>query len=336
MVRKVDITVEKVGVTREPERDKRQSSSAVMSKPVLSPRQLSALDSSPSASTVNSPDHLYPQLPQRIQANHFQRKYANLFWVSLLSEVAVMGALTSCCSAKSLATLSDPVTGLTKKDVLNVRETWKQMEQRKIILSVGAENFVTLFEENPHMIQYFETFSMADTKSVASDKLVNHALTFMKGMRLYLDYIDAPDILIGLLHTISLAHLQRLIRTEDMQVLAVVFIETLKLQLGRQFFTKEVEKSWTDFFLFLNSVYQQVEEKVTGINYRRQRLAAKKQLTSPIILWHEQYHALGVDTSHCHGLRHAGFNVLGVDTCHYHSPRIAGYIVLGILAVVTV
>ncbi|KAK3753418.1 hypothetical protein RRG08_056311 [Elysia crispata] len=83
MIRKDDMTADKVGVTREPERDKSQSSSAVMSKPVLSPPQLSALDSSTSASAINAPESPLPSdakvIPPSIASSNVQENEDVIF-----------------------------------------------------------------------------------------------------------------------------------------------------------------------------------------------------------------------------------------------------------------
>ena len=83
MIRKDDMTADKVGITREPERDKSQSSSAVMSKPVLSPPQLSALDSSTSASAINAPESPLPSdakvIPPSIASSNVQENEDVIF-----------------------------------------------------------------------------------------------------------------------------------------------------------------------------------------------------------------------------------------------------------------
>ena len=77
-----------------------------------------------------------------------------------------------------------------------------------------------LLEEYPHTRQYFESFVMETSLGTETNKmkLNDHSQLFMKGIKMYLDYIDEPDALVGLLQTVALDHLDRLISTEEMMV----------------------------------------------------------------------------------------------------------------------
>ncbi|RUS82912.1 hypothetical protein EGW08_009335, partial [Elysia chlorotica] len=129
------------------------------------------------------------------------------------------GKATQCCKTGSFQKgHPNPVTGLTKNDVRLLRDSWKQMEHQRLILPIGRDNFISLFESYPHLLMFFETFSLKEQKPPSNQKLCAHALVFMKALRLYLDYIDEPDVEVGLLHTMSLSHLQRLISSQDVEV----------------------------------------------------------------------------------------------------------------------
>lgn len=168
-----------------------------------------------------------------------------------------------CCKSKSeelkLSTYSepvedfepDPITGLTKEEMQLLRKTWAYMESKDLVLYVGAETFITLFDDYPYMMIFFENFGLKKKGPRVNEKVRTHAITFMTAVQGLVDFIDKPDSLIDLLGAITESHIKRKVTVGDMQRITATFLKVLKINLTTAY-SEEEQKAWRKFFTFIN------------------------------------------------------------------------------------
>lgn len=151
-------------------------------------------------------------------------------------------------------------SGLTKEDVMLLRNTWTYMESQELVFHVGADLFITLFHDCPPMMNYFESFNLKKVMPKMNERLGRHALIFMDAIKDLLDRLEETEDLMELLNKIAQAHMKRGVSKEDMRTVTSLFINILKNNLAEQF-TPETEEAWTKLLDFVNNLYSELMEK---------------------------------------------------------------------------
>ncbi|KAK3753437.1 hypothetical protein RRG08_056329 [Elysia crispata] len=158
-------------------------------------------------------------------------------------------------------TMADPVTGLTAQDRQVIQDTWEVVANKQVILDRGVDLFIALFQAHPYMKSYFKDFGDLSIEELkTSPKLRAHAYRTMHGLTQYINAINDVPTLAAYITKIAHSHLSRGIGTLEMDRLAVVFVDYMKVHVGAEW-SDEAAAAWTQLLKVHNVVYKGEEDK---------------------------------------------------------------------------
>ncbi|RUS71053.1 hypothetical protein EGW08_021187, partial [Elysia chlorotica] len=161
-------------------------------------------------------------------------------------------------------TMADPVTGLTEADRQVIIDTWEVVGNKEVMGDRAVELFIALFEAHPYMQNYFKDFNgMSVEELKTSPKLRTHASRTWRGLQQYMTTINDVPKLAGHITKIAQSHLPRGLGTLEMDRLATVFVDFMKVHCGAQWSDHAVA-AWTQLFKVHNVVYKAEEDKRTA------------------------------------------------------------------------
>uniref|UniRef100_A0A0B6ZNH9 Globin n=1 Tax=Arion vulgaris TaxID=1028688 RepID=A0A0B6ZNH9_9EUPU len=158
----------------------------------------------------------------------------------------------------------DPTTGLTEKEREIIIHTWSLVADRKSVKRNAVEFFIQLFEEFPYMQDQFEPFkgkSLSELRT--SPKMKAHATSVFYVITSYVETVDDPETLVGLVQKIAVTHVDRGINVKEFENLRIVFLHFLKKLFGTQC-TPEIERAWDKLLRAQTSVYKAIEDEKLG------------------------------------------------------------------------
>jgi hemoglobin-like flavoprotein len=158
----------------------------------------------------------------------------------------------------------DPATGLTPNDRQLLTETWRILTEKDQLKPNAIEFFVQLFEEHPYQKDFFKNFKDKSPAELRrSPKLKFHATSVFYAITAYVDNVDDPETLIGLIHRQAINHIERKVFFKHFEDLKHVFLKFVKSQLGAKG-TPEVVRAWDKLLTAHNNVLKAKQEEEMG------------------------------------------------------------------------
>ncbi|CAG5117217.1 unnamed protein product [Candidula unifasciata] len=156
----------------------------------------------------------------------------------------------------------DPTTGLTLKDVIMIENSWKIIGNRTTLKQNAVGFFLILFETYPHMQDRFVLFKDKTLDELrTSPEMKAHATSVFYALTSYVDNVDDPEMLVGLVRKISVSHFCKKIPADDFDKLRIVFLNFVKYLLGDKY-TPEIEQAWDKLLRAQTAVFKQIEEEM--------------------------------------------------------------------------
>lgn len=156
----------------------------------------------------------------------------------------------------------DPTTGLTQRDREIISHIWGLATDKKTLKINAVEFFIQLFETYPHIQERFELFKDKPLEELrTSPKMKAHATSVFYALTSYVENLDDPETLVGLVQKIAVSHVGRKIPTDDFDKLRIVFLNFVKYLLKDQY-TPEIEQAWDKLLRAQTAIYKQTEEEL--------------------------------------------------------------------------
>ncbi|BFZ10645.1 hypothetical protein BsWGS_13684 [Bradybaena similaris] len=156
----------------------------------------------------------------------------------------------------------DPTTGLTQKDRDIIAHIWGLATEKKTLKRNAVEFFMQLFEAYPVIQDRFELFKGKPLDELrTSPKMKAHATSVFYALTSYVENVDDPETLVGLVQKIAVTHVGRGIPSDDFEKLRIVFLNFVKSLLGNQY-TPEIEQAWDKLLRAQTAVYKQTESEL--------------------------------------------------------------------------
>ncbi|CAG5134023.1 unnamed protein product [Candidula unifasciata] len=161
-------------------------------------------------------------------------------------------------------TSPDPTTGLTQKDRTLIIQTWSIIGNKDSVKENAVEFFIQLFPAYPYLLDYFPVFKGKPLSELRkSPKLRAHATSVFYTITSYVESVDDPETLVGLVQKIAESHVGRGITLREFENLKVVFLKFVKSQLGSKC-TPQIESAWNKLLSAQNAVFQSTADEILG------------------------------------------------------------------------
>ncbi|XP_052082384.1 uncharacterized protein LOC127720016 [Mytilus californianus] len=155
-------------------------------------------------------------------------------------------------SEKSAQLLTEETTAITEEEANVISETWTVLWSNK--KENGIALFVKLFTTYPEAQKMFKEFDGLTIEEVRSNKkLKAHALALMYALKSFLDNLDDPESLEGLVRKNAINHAKRGVGPNEIMWLLPLFLELLD-EILEENATELLKKAWTKLFGVLASI----------------------------------------------------------------------------------
>ncbi|XP_076087195.1 uncharacterized protein LOC143057712 isoform X2 [Mytilus galloprovincialis] len=148
--------------------------------------------------------------------------------------------------------LPEGTTSMTEEDALALNESWAVVWSDK--KKNGKTLFIKLFTTHPEaqkMFKDFDGLTIEEMKS--SKKLEAHGLSFMYALKSFLDNLDDPDTLEGLVRKNAINHAVRGVGPKEIMLLLPLFLEQLD-ETTEDNVTELEKKAWAKLYVVLASI----------------------------------------------------------------------------------
>uniref|UniRef100_A0A0B7A0X1 Globin n=1 Tax=Arion vulgaris TaxID=1028688 RepID=A0A0B7A0X1_9EUPU len=160
-------------------------------------------------------------------------------------------------------TTPDATTGLTERDREIITETWGLIANKKVIKLSAMEFFIQFFTDYPYMLDFFPALKGKSISELRkSTHLRPHATSVFYALTSYVENVDDPENLVGLVKKISISHVGRGIGFKEFEDLKTSLLKFVTSKLGPKG-TPEVESAWRKLLTAHNSVFQATAEELS-------------------------------------------------------------------------
>ncbi|CAC5401182.1 unnamed protein product [Mytilus coruscus] len=158
-------------------------------------------------------------------------------------------------SEKSAQLLPEETTAITEEEANVISETWTVLWSNK--KENGIALFIKLFTTYPEAQKMFKEFDGLTIEEVRSNKKLRaHALALMYALKSFLDNLDDPETLEGLVRKNAINHANRGVGPKEIMWLLPLFLELLD-EILEENATELLKKAWTKLFGVLASISQE-------------------------------------------------------------------------------
>ncbi|CAG2185801.1 unnamed protein product [Mytilus edulis] len=148
--------------------------------------------------------------------------------------------------------LPEGTTSMTEEDALAINESWTVVWSDK--KKNGKTLFIKLFTTHPEAQKMFKDFDGLTIEEMrSSKKLEAHGLSFMYALKSFLDNLDDPDTLEGLVRKNAINHATRGVGPKEIMLLLPLFLELLD-EIMEDNITELQKKAWAKLYCVLASI----------------------------------------------------------------------------------
>lgn len=183
-------------------------------------------------------------------------------WSAISQEMGGLFSYLYSWGAPTYDTTPDPATGLSERDRVLITESWKVLAAKKNIKHNAVEFFIQLFAAYPHMQDYFPAFKGKKAEELRRmPKMKAHSMSVMYVIGSFVDNMDDPEAVVGLVQKLAVSHIQRDIRADEFERVEKMFSPFLRSVFGAQS-TPEVEEAWGKLLAVQTMLVKKTEEEM--------------------------------------------------------------------------
>ncbi|BFZ10646.1 hypothetical protein BsWGS_13685 [Bradybaena similaris] len=158
----------------------------------------------------------------------------------------------------------DPITALTEKDRYLIVQSWKTIGAKKDIKENGKEFFLMLFTDYPYTQNYFGIFKNKQLSELReSPKMKVHAAAVFYFIATYIEHIEDPETLLGLMEKMVSAHISRGITVEEFEKIRLEWKKFLPTVMGDDC-SENLIHAWDKLFKMQTAAFTLMMEELSS------------------------------------------------------------------------
>ncbi|XP_063618578.1 hemoglobin-2-like isoform X1 [Cydia splendana] len=173
----------------------------------------------------------------------------------LLKSFSIMGHLLSRWWWGGDPDATNPVSGLTLRQVYQVQSTWRPVDADAA--KYGMELFLRLFRADPETKTFFKAIRDLDEDRIRNSyQFKAHAINFMSAISLAVTNLGQPEVVVAMMEKLGDSHSKKKISTKYFHETKDVLIGMLKNDLK---LTNDQMMAWETFISF---IYKHIFDKL--------------------------------------------------------------------------